>query len=1014
MADFILTTDDDIFPGPLDDNSGDDLINGLAGNDFIKGGKGNDTLSGGDGNDNLKGGGGADDLSGGDGNDKLNGGGGSDVLSGGNDDDELKGKAGDDTLSGGDGNDTLEGHKGTDTLDGGNGDDTYSVHPKEDSADSYTDSGTGSGDIDTIDATRVDDLLLTASFSAASSGIEVIIGDNTRLVGGSTALTWDFTGITLTGIKQLRGTKEDDTITGSSGDDKLVGRQGNDVLSGGDGNDVVKGGGGDDSLDGGDGNDVVKGGGGDDTLKGGVGTDTLDGGEGSDTYEVELTDITADIYTDTGGVGDVDVLDASANEVPILLLDNSFSAASSGIELILGTAAGTKIQGAFTALDWDFSEISLGNITQLRGTTQDDSITGSAADDKLLGRGGADVLSGGSGEDLLKGGGGDDTLSGGEDDDNLKGGGGDDVLDGGSGDDVLAGGGGSDVLVYDEDDTVKVDGGSGTDTLRFDGSGATLNLLGQAGTLYKNIEIVDLSSTGNNTLLLDEASILALSTSTDTLRVIGADAGNAVRTTAEEWTFNGTVIIDGMTFNEYVNGEATLQVQVGVDQSGISVPFSQAVVALDDVVTVAEDASGVSIDVLANDGDPDGDAVSITAVDNTGTLGTVTNNGDGTLIYDPNDQFELAVGETATDSFTYTIATGSGDTASATVTVTISGVNDAPMMAVNDPLSLIDGTSSAITTALLNEGDVDDSGTGLTYTLTALATNGDLFLSGSLLALNDSSTQADIDNNLLTYVHDGSGAGSDSFAFTLADGGEDGATPVSDTFAVNVTPDIDQAIDITLSADTTTIDEEGVTDDDVIYTISLDAAPTGTNIVSVDIANIGTATDADLTNTLLGDIDTAIAAATGVSRAGSTLSFADSFIAGSFSFTLTAFDDALADSPEAIDIQLTNAAITNGTATVAGGASDNLATTITDIDQAIDITLSADTTTIDEEGVTDDDVIYTISLDAAPTGTNIVSVDIANIGTATDADLTNTLLGDIDTAIAGHRREPRGQHLELC
>ena len=39
-----------------------------------------------------------------------------------------------------------------------------------------------------------------------------------------------------------------------------------------------------------------------------------------------------------------------------------------------------------------------------------------------------------------------------------------------------------------------------------------------------------------------------------------------------------------------------------------------------------------------------------------GQLGLVTDNGDGTFTYDPNGAFEsLAVGETATDTFTYTI-----------------------------------------------------------------------------------------------------------------------------------------------------------------------------------------------------------------------------------------------------------------------------------------------------------------------------------------------------------------------
>ena len=177
----------------------------------------------------------------------------------------------------------------------------------------------------------------------------------------------------------------------------------------------------------------------------------------------------------------------------------------------------------------------------------------------------------GTGNDAVKGGGGIDTLNGGAGNDNVIGGGGNDTLEGGAGDDKLIGGGGDDTLVFDANDTAKVNGGGGSDTLRFEGSGAILDLVGQAGTLYMNIEFVDLGGTGNNTLLLDRDAVIDLSRSTNTLRVLG-DAGDAVETTAEEWTDNGAVSIDGLIFNEYLNGEAILQVQTGVDQSLIRLP----------------------------------------------------------------------------------------------------------------------------------------------------------------------------------------------------------------------------------------------------------------------------------------------------------------------------------------------------------------------------------------------------------------------------------------------------------
>ncbi|ORE85670.1 VCBS domain-containing protein, partial [Aurantimonas sp. 22II-16-19i] len=67
-------------------------------------------------------------------------------------------------------------------------------------------------------------------------------------------------------------------------------------------------------------------------------------------------------------------------------------------------------------------------------------------------------------------------------------------------------------------------------------------------------------------------------------------------------------------------------------------------------------------------------------IDTAGTVGTVTNNLDGTFTYDATGEFDsLAAGEFATDSFTYTVSDGEGGTDTETVTVTVTGTNDAPV-----------------------------------------------------------------------------------------------------------------------------------------------------------------------------------------------------------------------------------------------------------------------------------------------------------------------------------------------
>ncbi len=110
-----------------------------------------------------------------------------------------------------------------------------------------------------------------------------------------------------------------------------------------------------------------------------------------------------------------------------------------------------------------------------------------------------------------------------------------------------------------------------------------------------------------------------------------------------------------------------------------------APIAKDDLATTSE-REAVTIDVLANDRDPNPkDEIRIVGVQAEGLQGIVTLNPDGTIGYDPNGQFtHLAEGETATETFTYTIADERGETDTATVTVEITGVNDAPIAADDD------------------------------------------------------------------------------------------------------------------------------------------------------------------------------------------------------------------------------------------------------------------------------------------------------------------------------------------
>ena len=139
-------------------------------------------------------------------------------------------------------------------------------------------------------------------------------------------------------------------------------------------------------------------------------------------------------------------------------------------------------------------------------------------------------------------------------------------------------------------------------------------------------------------------------------------------------------------------------------------PFANA-----DTATISEDATATTINVLANDTDPDaGSTLRVTAVNASGLLGTVTiaANGAG-VVYTPASSFQsLRSGQIATETFTYTVSDQSGASATATTTVTITGANDAPVVT-----GAVTGTATedgAVSTlnALANASDVD-SGTTL-------------------------------------------------------------------------------------------------------------------------------------------------------------------------------------------------------------------------------------------------------------------------------------------------------------
>ncbi|MDT3778353.1 DUF2341 domain-containing protein [Nitrospira sp. MA-1] len=194
--------------------------------------------------------------------------------------------------------------------------------------------------------------------------------------------------------------------------------------------------------------------------------------------------------------------------------------------------------------------------------------------------------------------------------------------------------------------------------------------------------------------------------------------------------------------------------------------------------------------VLANDTDADGDPLTAIQVSaDPANAQSFSFNADGSFSYTPVANF------TGTDTFTYKVNDGTDDGNTVVVTINVNPVNDSPTVATNTGATVNEASSgNIITTAMLNEGDPDDAGIGLTYTVTAVTTNGTLRLSGTPLGVNDTFTQDDIDSNRVTYDHNGSETTTDSFNFSLADGGENGSTPATGVFTITISPANDQPL----------------------------------------------------------------------------------------------------------------------------------------------------------------------------------------------------------------------------
>ena len=213
--------------------------------------------------------------------------------------------------------------------------------------------------------------------------------------------------------------------------------------------------------------------------------------------------------------------------------------------------------------------------------------------------------------------------------------------------------------------------------------------------------------------------------------------------------------------------------------------------ATDDALTTEEDspASASAPGVLGNDSDPDGDDLTVSAVNgNGGDVGTqitlssgalLTLNADGSYTYDPNGSFEaLGAGESGSDSFTYTAADGNGAENSATVSVTVNGVNDAP--ATSDDAASTSEDQPVTVDVLANDSDPEGALAPSTVAVQSGPSNG--------------GTSVDATSGAVTYTPDTGFSGDDTFTYTVEDAAGAVSNPSTVTISVGAVNDAPEVV----------------------------------------------------------------------------------------------------------------------------------------------------------------------------------------------------------------------------
>ncbi|MEA3065893.1 MAG: hypothetical protein QOJ27_2345 [Sphingomonadales bacterium] len=336
------------------------------------------------------------------------------------------------------------------------------------------------------------------------------------------------------------------------------------------------------------------------------------------------------------------------------------------------------------------------------------------------------IINGTNKADTINGTAQDDRIFGDNGNDALYGGAGNDFIDGGNGSDLISGGAGND----------EIDGGNGQDTLLLAGNRSDY-------------------------------------------RFLAGPNGSVIMRDLRSGSPDGTDKLFNMERVEFANGTFKLDDLISVNV---------APVAKNDALTLAENAgkTGVTAILLANDSDADGDSLKVASVQGVSAKGAiVTLAADGKVSYDSGSIFaDLDTGESATDSFTYTVSDGAGHTATATATVTITGItqNAAPA-AVADKLQMAEDAGATDVTAILLANDSDPDGDPIQVSSVQAVSD-----KGAIVTVTHDGQVVYDPGKIFVGLEDGQTA-TDRFSYTISDGAGHTSTATATVTITGVTPE---------------------------------------------------------------------------------------------------------------------------------------------------------------------------------------------------------------------------------